>query len=128
MGDYDPLHTPEPEWWLALDEGERIDLALRFHRRAPLRLSDAGADRSHAAIHAAIETQVAMGEEMPVARTVQRLCAGGLDRHDAIHAADSVLATHLYDLLKQVGPTGDPNAAYWGELEWLAAEGWSRDR
>ena len=32
--EYDPLEAPEPEEWLAIDEPERIRLALDYHRRA----------------------------------------------------------------------------------------------
>ncbi|MGX9424040.1 MULTISPECIES: SEC-C metal-binding domain-containing protein [Bradyrhizobium] len=35
---YDPFTEPPAEQWLALDEQERIDLVLEYHRRAGIRL------------------------------------------------------------------------------------------
>ena len=122
---YDPQHAPDPAGWLTLDEGERIHLALQYHRRARVRLPNA---RLHATIHVVVENQVALGDEIPVRRTLERLRAEGLDRHDAVHAAGSVLAKRIYDLLKEGVPGGDPNEPYWAELESLTAEGWRRGR
>ena len=122
---YDPQRAPDPKTWLALDEEERIVLVLQYHRRARVRLPNA---RLHATIHVVVENQVALGDEIPVRRTLERLRAEGLDRHDAVHAAGSVLAKRIYDLLKEGLPAGDPNEPYWAELESLTAEGWRRGR
>jgi len=65
-----------------------------------------------------------MGDELPVERTLQRLQTDGLDRHDAVHAVGSVLAKHMYELMKEGPPSGDPNVEYWAELEQLTAEDW----
>ena len=73
---YDPQHAPDPEAWLALDEGERTELVLQYHRRARVRLPNA---RLHATIHVVVENQVALGDEIPVRRTLERLRAEGLD-------------------------------------------------
>jgi len=105
---YDPHHAPDPEAWLALDEGERTELVLQYHRRARVRLPNA---HLHATIHVVVENQVALGDEIPVRRTLERLRAEG-----------------LYELLKEGLPTGDPNEPYWAELESLTAEGWKRGR
>jgi len=122
---YDPQRAPDPKTWLALDEEERIVLVLQYHRRARVRVPNA---RLHATIHVIVENQVALGDEIPVRRTLERLRAEGLDRHDAVHAAGSVLAKGIYDLLKEGLPAGDPNEPYWAELESLTAEGWRRGR
>ena len=122
---YDPQRAPDPKTWLALDEEERIVLVLQYHRRARVRVPNA---RLHATIHVIVENQVALGDEIPVRRTLERLRAEGLDRHDAVHAAGSVLAKRIYDLLKEGLPAGDPNEPYWAELESLTAEGWRRGR
>lgn len=123
IDDYDPQHAPDPDWWLALDEQERIDLARDHHRRARVQLPNA---RFHAMINAIVETQIAMGDELSVARTLDRLRAEGLDRHDALHAIGSVLARHLHSVMTE-GETGvDPNEAYRLRLDELTAEGWTQ--
>lgn len=124
IDDYDPQHAPDPDWWLTLDEQERIDLALDHHRRAKAQLPNA---KVHAVIHAVVETQIAMGDELSVARTLDRLRAEGLDRHDALHAIGSVLARQLHAAMTE-GETGvDRNAAYRRSLDELSAEGRTHD-
>jgi hypothetical protein len=53
----------------------------------------------HAVIHVVVENQVAMGDEMNVAKTLDRLRSDGLDRHDAVHAIGAVLAGHMHSML-----------------------------
>ena len=125
MKDYDPQDLLDAEAWLALDETERIDLVLQYHRRAGVKLPNA---TLHAAIHAVVENQVALGDEIPVRRALERLQTEGLDRHEAIHAVGSVLAKHMYDLLKAGAAAAEPNKLYWDELEHLTAESWRRAR
>jgi hypothetical protein len=121
MKHYDPEDLPDAEAWLALDETERIDLVLQYHRRARVKLPNA---TLHAAIHAVVENQVALGDDIPVRRALERLQTEGLDRHEAIHAVGSVLAKHMYDLLKAGVAAAEPNKLYWDELEHLTAESW----
>jgi len=83
MPRYDPLKAPDPEEWLELDEQERIDLAQDYHRRARIKLPSA---LLHANMHAIVENQIALGDETPARRVLQRLMNEGLDRHQAIHA------------------------------------------
>jgi hypothetical protein len=120
---YDPLNSPEPEEWLSMDEHERLQLVENFHRRARTRLPNA---KMHAFIHAIVENQIALGDETPVKRTVQRLISEGLDRHDSIHAVGSVLIGHIGDLLAQPeAETGaDPNRPYFAALDQLTAKDW----
>ena len=123
MRRYDPMQAPDPEDWLALDEQERISFALGYHRRPEVKLPNA---QVHAVIHAVVETQIAMGDEIPVSRTVERLQEEGLDRHDAIHAVGSVLIKHMHALMNKNTLDGDPNQAYWSELARLTAKKWKR--
>jgi len=67
---YDPLEAPEPEEWLAIDEAERINLVKDYHRRARVRLPN---EKLHAVFHVVVENQIALGNEIPVQSTVQRL-------------------------------------------------------
>ena len=121
MKTYDPLKPPDPEEWQAMDEQERIDLAESFHRHARIRLPNA---QLHATIHVMVENQIALGDETPVKRTLERLMSESLDRHDALHAIGLVLAEHLNDVLAH--PEGDigedRNLAYYEALERLTAQ------
>jgi hypothetical protein len=121
MRRYDPLKAPDPEEWLALDEQERIDLVRDYHRRARIQLPDA---TLHAVVHAIVENQIALGDQLSVRRTTQRLMDEGLDRHDAIHAVGSVLSEFIFDILTAPKLHAVPNAAYFVALEHLTAEGW----
>jgi hypothetical protein len=120
---YDPLVAPDPDEWLALEEDERIEAVIDFHRRARIRLPNA---KVHATAHVVVESQIAEGDALPVRRTLERLMRQGLDRHDAVHAIGMALMAHMNDLLKAGHVEGDPNARYFDELERLTADGWRR--
>lgn len=129
IGGYDPFVEPIPDQWLALNEQERIDAVLGYHRRAGIRHPR---EKLHAVIHAIVENQIA-DAELPVQRTAQRLMSEGLDRHEAVHAIGSVLIGYLNDLMREIKldgddakPDHDPNDEYFAELEALTAEGWRR--
>jgi len=125
---YDPLKAPDPAEWLALDEQERISLAQDYHRRAKIRLPN---ETVHSVLHAIVENQIALGDEIPVRRTVQRLMTEGLDRHDAIHAVGMILMQFMSDVMsradtQQPESRADPNLPYYAALEELTAESWRR--
>ena len=125
MDEYDPLEAPDAAEWLALDESERIELVVKYHQRAREELPNL---RLHAAMHAIVENQVALGDEIPVRRTLARLEAEGLNRHEAVHAVGSVLAEYMYHAIKGGAPAGDPNQRYWAALDKLSARKWRRAR
>jgi hypothetical protein len=120
---YDPLVAPDPEEWRALDEEERIDMVMDFHRRARIKLPEA---QVHAILHSVVENQVAEGDALPVRRTLERLMGEGLDRHDAVHAIGAVLIGHMHHLIKAGHVEGDPNLSYYAELERLTADTWRK--
>ena len=120
---YDPLEAPDPQQWLALDEAERIDLVEDYHRDAGIHLPNL---KLHATLHAIVENQVALGDELPVERTLRRLMAEGLDRHDALHAISMELIMHVRDLVHQDEAPADTSQPYFEALERLTAEGWRR--
>jgi hypothetical protein len=127
--EYDPFTEPDPQQWLAMDEQQRIDLVVAYHRRAGIRFPR---EQLHAIIHVVVEKQIA-DPELSVRRIAQRLMSEGLDRHEAIHAIGSVLAGHLNDLMREVeagrNPVeseSDPHKVYFDELEALTAEEWRR--
>jgi hypothetical protein len=123
MQRYDPLEAPDPEEWLALDEQERIDLVLNYHRKARIRLPNA---KVHAIVHAMVETQIALEDETPARRTAQRLMDEGLDRHEAIHAIGWILIEFMSDLMDEPESRAEPNAPYFTALERLTVEDWRR--
>jgi hypothetical protein len=124
---YDPLKPPEPEDWQLMDEQERLQLVEDFHRRARIRLPNA---KVHAVIHVVVENQIALGDEIPVKRAVQRLMSEGLDRHESIHAVGSVLIGHISELLgrPQAETGADSTRPYYTALDQLTAKNWPSSR
>ena len=122
-GAYDPDVAPDPAEWLALDEMERMLRVEDYHRRAGVSLPN---ENLHATIHAVVENQIAMGDELPVRRAIDRLMAEGLDRHEAIHAVGSVLTDHLHQALKDPAAKAVPQEAYNAAIERITAESWRR--
>ena len=115
---YDPSLAPDPAAWLAASEDDRLDAVRRHHKRAKIRIPGA---ETHAAIHAAVETQLAEGH--PDATTaMRRLMGEGLDRHEALHAIGSVLAEELFGVIRS-GREYDPGR-YSRELADLTAASW----
>lgn len=103
-----------------LDEQERILLVQRYHERAKIDLPNA---RIHAVMHTIVENQLAEAIR-EVVTAFERLRGEGLDRHDAIHAVGSVLAYHMFNLLKSGPPSSDPNSTYFAWLRELTAARW----
>jgi hypothetical protein len=120
---YDPLYAPDPAEWLDLDEDERGSLVEAYHRRAGIDLPDEGA---HTAIHVVVENQIALGDELPTRRAVERLMAEGLDRHEALHAVGSVLVNHMYDLAQAAAASPVSPDTYTAAVERLTVESWLR--
>jgi hypothetical protein len=120
---YDPLKPPEPKEWLSLSEQKRLRLVKNFHRRVRIRIPR---PKLHAVIHVVVENQIALGDEIPVRRTVERLMSEGLDQPDAVHAVGSVLIGHISDLLGQpeAESSADPNPPYYSALDRLTAKDW----
>jgi Tfp pilus assembly PilM family ATPase len=124
MKAYNPERTPEPETRLGLDEQERIVLVETYHRGARIKLPNVTA---HALLHAIVENQIALNLD-PVVRAMHRLGKEGLTRHDAVHAIGSVVAEHLFDILKtnQNDDAAALQARYYAAVERLTATSWRR--
>ena len=118
---YDPDRAIDPLEWNTLDEDERQYLVERYHRKKRIKMPNS---RVHAVFHVIVENQVALGTEIPAQKTLERLIRKGLSRHDAVHAIGSVLAGHMFDLMKHGTKDQDVNANYYRQLEELTAEGW----
>jgi hypothetical protein len=78
----------------------------------------------HAIIHATVENQVAMGDEVPAKATLERLIKEGLTRHEAVHAIGSVLAGHIFNVMKEGVPSNEVSVPYEQQLRQLTAERW----
>jgi hypothetical protein len=119
---YDPERAPDPERWLAADEQWKFELVRRYHRRMGIHVER---EMLHASMHTAVENQVAMGKETPVAAAVERLMGEGLSRHDAVHAVAAVLAWHMAGILSgRVPEEPDPNEVYFAEVRVLTKQKW----
>jgi len=119
---YDPEVAPIAEEWLALDEGERIQLVEEHHRDARIPMPKSGRTL-HASMHVVVENQLALNDE-PVVRALARLMKEGLSRHDAVHAIGSVVAEEIYDLLKEKDAPETARARYHAAIERLTAATW----
>ena len=119
---YDPSKAPDPEEWLELDESDRIDAVIAYHKHAKKPVGEN--NRLHAVAHVIVENQAAMGDATVVPATLDRLMREGLDRHDAIHAIGSILVGIFFDAVKNPGKQVDINAEYGRELAELTAASW----
>ena len=123
MDEYEPAIEPVAEEWLSLSESTQNDLVRQYHENAKEPVAEQ-AMAIHAALHVAVENQIAMGIE-PVPETVARLIRQGLDRHEAIHAVAAVLANDIVELTKHRQASWNP-AAYRRRLEKLTAKRWRK--
>jgi hypothetical protein len=120
MDRYNALIAPDPENWLRLEEGERVEIVSHFHKKLG-QWPGGSRGHLHAVFHVIIENQLAEGLA-PLHAALTRLLNEGLDRHEAIHALGSVLIGHLTDMLKE-HTVHDPEK-YRQELEQLTAAKW----
>ena len=120
---YDPLEHTDPEAWLELDETERKQLVVRYHRKEKVRLPN---EAAHALIHVIVENQLALGDEYPVKAVLARLMDEGLDRHEAIHAIGTVLSETFFFAMHGEEVGGDLNVKYLEKLKSLSAESWRK--
>ncbi|MBW3570666.1 MAG: DUF1841 family protein [Gemmatimonadetes bacterium] len=119
---YDPDRAPDPQRWLAQDEGHLMAIVERYHRRERIPLPNPG---MHAAVHVMVENQVALGEQTPARDAVDRLMGEGMSRHDAIHAVGAVLADHMFRAKQTNVPLS--REAYYAEIRGLTMERWLAD-
>jgi hypothetical protein len=122
--EYNALEAPDPTGWLDLDEGEATELVEAYHRRAGITVPN---EAVHAAIHVAVERQIALDDPRATRRAMVRLTAEGLDRHEALHAVGSVLAGHIWELAQGGASRAVSPDAYAAAVDRLTAESWRRE-
>jgi hypothetical protein len=120
---YDANNAPDPQEWLELDEQERIDVVIEYHRHYHLLMGESA--ELHGVAHVIIENQIALGDPAAVSATLARLMGDGLDRHDAVHAVGSVVMGIVFDMTRTKGKgASDANARYGRELAELTVASW----
>lgn len=120
---YDPEHGPDPQEWLLLDEQERSFAIELYHEQMTEPHPATPNLDLHVHLHAIVENQVALGDPAAAPATLKRLIAEGLDRHEAVHAVGSVVASCIFEALQSPSRPFDP-VAYARELEALTADSW----
>ena len=98
---YDPQRAPDPKAWLALDEATRVRLCEEAHASPGPTHPPIKSPRLHAAVHAVVENQLALGQPPQVRAALQRLMAQGLTRHEAVHEIGTVVSELIFDVVKK---------------------------
>jgi hypothetical protein len=80
----------------------------------------------HAELHLVVENQLAAGDPPEARAALDRLVGDGLDRHEAIHAIGSVVATALWNITRTEAPVG--RDAMVRALAELGASDWRTER
>ncbi|HEX3971523.1 MAG TPA: hypothetical protein VHX19_09370 [Stellaceae bacterium] len=120
---YDPEIGPDPELWLEADEAERMEWVMAYHREEDGHgMAELEKQEMHAALHAAVESEIASNEPPAARHALERLLAEGLDRHDAIHAIANRLLFEMVDCTRE--DRDFSNVAYETALDALTAESW----
>ncbi len=122
MKNYDPMLELDSKQWDLLSADERVGVVIKFHQEAGIELPD---ENTHALLHIIVENQIVQGDETPVEAVLQRLIDESLDRHDAVHAIASVLADHMFELMRGKDAASG-NDEYYADLEKLTAAKWQR--
>ena len=120
---YGPHKHINSDAWLALDESERAQLVVQYHRQRHIRVPN---KTIHALIHVIVENQIALGDAFPAKGVLLRLMREGLDRHEAIHAIGSVLSETFFTTMNGKTVSGGLNAHYVEKLRALSADSWRR--
>lgn len=95
---YTAARAPSAEEWLEAGEAERIEAVESAHERGRWPVGENA--RVHCAMHVIVENRLA-AKDAPVVAAYDRLRAGGVDRHGAIHALASVVAAQLFDIVAE---------------------------
>lgn len=119
--DYDADHAPDPRAWLATAFAARARGVRRYHERAAVDHPQVRSPELHAAVHVAVENQIALGRPAATARAVERLVAAGLPRHEAIHRVGAVVGAGYLGVMEGQRPLDEDALAR--ALDALSAAG-----
>jgi hypothetical protein len=97
---------------------------IEEHARNPHPNLDRDAMRAHVMIHEMVERQLADGEPPEVSEALHRLLAGGLSRHEAVHAIGTIVAKEAVRMMKDNRPLN--TEAYTRELAKLTVESYRK--
>jgi len=95
MIDYDADRAPDAKGWRSAGQADRVDAVEAHHAAARDPHPPTDRPRVHAALHVVVEDQLARGEPPEVRKALDRLVAGGLRRHEALHAIGRVASDAL---------------------------------
>lgn len=119
---YHASEAPDPEEWLDLDESLRLTLVERYHRHLDEPHPVPENSRMHALIHVIVENQIADDSPQETAAAVGRLMSEGLTRHEAVHAAGSIVAEAMWGIMRGLKEVDNKTMAR--QLAELTAEKW----
>jgi len=123
MEKYEVSKAPDPETWLSLDEGERLELVVTYVHKHERHIEEP-AKRIHASLHVIVENQLALGS-IPTPETFSRLQRQGLNRHEAIHAIGAVISEDMFNIMKG---NKHQEMEYQERLKKLTAKRWKRGK
>lgn len=116
MNKYDPDKTPAPAEWNQLNKEKQYELIKAYHDMIGIPVPNI--DR-HVTLHLIVESQVAMGDEIPVGKEVSRLLEEGGSRHAIIHAVGTAFL-HLQDKANEHPSIKPSPVSFFKELEALS--------
>ena len=117
---YDPDNGHDADAWTAMDEQDRIDLIKKYHAEEEPH-PPAPNPHLHAVFHNIVETQICVDKR--VAEAIDKLTGDGLTRHNAIHAAASIVQKYIQAALSKNEPVDED--AYVKELEAFDTSAWT---
>jgi hypothetical protein len=96
---YDAERDPDAIEWLETDDPVKTRAVGRHHRSLAAH-PEVPSAHMHAMLHVIVENQLADGESPEVRATLERLTAGGLTRHEALHAIGAVMAQAMHNVVE----------------------------
>lgn len=115
MNKYDPDKTPDPAEWNQLDQEKQLELIKAYHDMIGIPVPN---PERHAVLHLIVESQIAMGDVIPVQQQVSRLLAEGGGRHTVIHALGNAFL-HLQEKAKEYPSIKPSPVSFFKEIEAL---------